>query len=438
MSSAINIFCGYKYIYFSPPPDVHFNYRMQVCSLIYDVVQRENVSSSVVYKYFQMLYNVTALFNVSWVVSRDGGASTFPVWYGELRRQLQNCGERSNLLANMCYIAHAGFLGQSNYRQRFAVYGIKDVNILPFISERLYEYGRTFMDASKEDSGASAKDGGASGEYGMVAVEYGSEVARMVATGSDVSSDTAIKQLLAEYEDLTTHKKTVCAFFENADPVVFWLMMACTLIQKYSVDAENAILLCFALATFIRHADMFYRTFRSSYAEDTRPYHFIRHTMPDTMVTSWTPYGTRLIRGAEWLPYQDISLSPSHYPCIVTRWGLLSVVACNLFQKWFGNEGELYDGFRVVSVPSGAYFSKAMSICTRRLLCGEFVVSQSEPVYLRYERLDDLLKDILRSGIYGGINTVIHAENSRRVGDTVYRLLRDGFTRILKHGFPAL
>ena len=427
---------------------------MFLYSFIYDVMRTERSSASYINRYFQLMYNITALFNSGWVVSTDGGAYTTPSWYGELRKQLKNCSERNNLLANMCYIAHSGFLGYTNYRQRFVIYGIKDINIVPFISEKIYEYGKQFSEASLKDD---VYERGTSTDYaGEVEKMVSSCVYRNMSIGElDTCDDAtstpymdAVHKLLGVYENMDDLEKTVCSFFHSADPLYFWISMTCVLSQKYNIETESAVQLFFTVTTFIKEVYRFNASFREKYGETVRPYHWIRSRLCDTEITSWTPYGTMTIKGSKWLPYQNISQSVAHYPCVGTLWGVVSVVAVQLLTAWFGNQGELYDGFKVVSLPSGYFFSKTLDSQVKRFLCGEFVVQRGGSVIeparipanvtvLRYPFLSDLLNDILVSGIYGGINTCVHSENSRKIGETTYRLIRDNFVKTFT-GFPNL
>jgi hypothetical protein len=111
------------------------------------VVHGDNYStklSLILYSYFQMFYNIGSLFNKNTPITAD--RVIIPNWYNELFNQLQNIKDKQDLLQNMLYYGHNGFLSSiypdfNKNKYKITDFGIKDMKLTNIIIERIILWG---------------------------------------------------------------------------------------------------------------------------------------------------------------------------------------------------------------------------------------------------------------------------------------------------------
>ena len=119
-----------------------------VCCFLEEVINHgDNIPtgfSCLAYCYFQMYYNIGTLANTKLVLSGD--RVVVPAWYNDLRRQVSVANNRTEILKNLLYYGHIGFLSAlyKDYnvnKLKLGDLGINDLKIIPIITARIQEWG---------------------------------------------------------------------------------------------------------------------------------------------------------------------------------------------------------------------------------------------------------------------------------------------------------
>ena len=123
-----------------------------VHKLIYSILEEivchgDNYStklSLILYSYFQMFYNIGSLFNKNTPITAD--RVIIPTWYNDLFYQLQNVKDKQDILQNMLFYGHNGFLSSiypdfNKNKYKITDFGIKDIKLTSIIVQRINLWG---------------------------------------------------------------------------------------------------------------------------------------------------------------------------------------------------------------------------------------------------------------------------------------------------------
>jgi len=100
--------------------------------------------SILLYSYFQMFYNISSLCNQNIVLSTDRVSMMNN--YNQIKAQIQFINNKEDILKNMLYYGHIGFLSSlySNFdinKYKISHFGIKDIKLSNVISHQIYTWG---------------------------------------------------------------------------------------------------------------------------------------------------------------------------------------------------------------------------------------------------------------------------------------------------------
>jgi len=111
------------------------------------VIHNDNYPTKIsllLYSYFQMFYNIASLCNKNIFLTADRVG--VPNWYNELKNQLQYVMNKEDILQNMIFYGHIGFLSSlyNNFEKnkyKILDYGIKDVKLSNVIIQNMLTWG---------------------------------------------------------------------------------------------------------------------------------------------------------------------------------------------------------------------------------------------------------------------------------------------------------
>lgn len=385
-------------------------------------------SSSILYRYFQLQYNVMSLLNADKPYLCE---LRYPSWYLDLKKKCARSKDKLDILSQLLVYAHSGFVTElygETQTPTFQELGIVNtmmnhVFVAP-VEEWGIEHAKLVRKVKKSNDSKEMEiyvdvngieieekptkwithispSGDYRNEDGIPIIDVNSSFTyNRHAFDSENWSDTdeykpifpqlcselhydsekdvsKLPDFIKEYENLTDKNKVLAEFFSFSGSTVqsvnvFWLILAVQLSQKYNQSLELNIKLYFQLSSALYYGSLATWELKKKFQAPSLV-QLIRWHLKEDKLRSWTPLKTEEIQGKLWMPYRKPEYINPRYPTSYSYRIIASILANRVLDDWFNNDS-YYSPFSLVHLPNPSHISPMLSQEVKLVGCGEFVI----------------------------------------------------------------